>query len=62
MGHVHGWMVGSATRAKESQKAQQSVASTMEGIYNIGFVSVCLPVTKLSGNVPRNTPDDQDVF
>ena len=40
MGHVHGWIVGAPTREKESQKAQQRVASMMEGIYNnvlLGF-------------------------
>lgn len=32
MGHVHGWIVGAPAREKESQKAQQRVASMMEGI------------------------------
>jgi hypothetical protein len=34
IGHVHGWIVGSPTREKESQKAQQKVESTMQGIYD----------------------------
>jgi hypothetical protein len=33
IGHVHGWIVGSPERVKESQKAQQRVASMMQGIY-----------------------------
>jgi len=34
IGHAHGWIVCSPARAKESQKAQDSVASAMEGIYD----------------------------
>jgi hypothetical protein len=34
MGQVHGWIVGAPAREKESQKAQQRVASMMEGIYD----------------------------
>ena len=34
IGHVHGWIVGSPERVKESQKVQQRVASMMQGIYD----------------------------
>src|SRR6266567_490256 len=34
IGHVHGWIVGSPERVKESQKAQQRVASMRQGIYD----------------------------
>jgi hypothetical protein len=42
MGHVHGWTVGAPAREKESQKAQQRVASMMEGIYD-DFLSGFFP-------------------
>ena len=50
IGHVHGWIVGSPAREKESQKAQQRVASTMQGIYNdslSGFVHVLRSLLKM---------------
>ena len=56
-GHVHGWIVGSAVRENESQKAQPRAARAMEGIYD-GALSVFFH--KPPRNVPRNTPDDQD--
>src|SRR6267154_6384392 len=34
IGQVHGWIVGSPERVKESQKAQQRVESIMQGIYD----------------------------
>ena len=34
IGQVHGWIVGSPERVKESQKVQQRVASMMQGIYD----------------------------
>ena len=55
-------MVGSPARAKESQKAQQRVASTMEGIYDGALSEFLRGITKPLSNVPRNTPDDQGVF
>jgi len=59
-GHVHGWIVGSAARENESQKAQQRAARAMEGIYD-GASSVCLhSAAKPPRNAPQNTPDDQD--
>jgi hypothetical protein len=38
-GHVHGWIVGSPAREKESQNAQQRDARAMQGIYDLGSVS-----------------------
>jgi len=59
-GHVHGWIVGSAARENENQKAQQRAARAMEGIYD-GALSVFLhSVAQPPRNVLRNTPDDQD--
>jgi hypothetical protein len=62
IGHVHGWIMGSPARAKESQKAQESVASAMEGIYD-DTVGTLTRGTKIliSRPVPRNTLDDRDV-
>jgi hypothetical protein len=60
-GHIHGWIVGSPARAKESQNAKERDARAIEGIYDLCSISFLL-VAKNSGNVPRNTPDDQDAF
>ena len=46
IGHVHGWIVGSPVREKESQKAQQRVASAMQGIYNDALIVVLSRATK----------------
>lgn len=46
-GHVHGWTVGSAVRENESQKAQQSVARAMDGIYD-GAASVSFQFGEVS--------------
>lgn len=55
-------MIDSPARAKESQKAQQRVASAMEGIYDGALSGFLRGITKPPRNVPRNTPDDRGVF
>jgi len=55
IGHVHGWIVGSPERVKESQKAQQRVASMMQGIYDDALSVFFHAVFKNSWNVPQST-------
>ena len=62
MGHVHGWTVGAPALEKESQKAKQRVASTMEGIYDDVLSGFFHAFTKPPGNILQNTLADQDEF
>jgi hypothetical protein len=61
IGHVHGWIVGSPERVKESQKAQQRVESMMQGIYD-DALSMIFCALQSVWNVPQSNPDDQDEF
>ena len=75
IGHVHGRIVGSPERVKESQKAQQRVANMMQGIYGEGsFINdlsfftapgmylKVFPMIKTSSNVQIFTVNQRSIL